>query len=65
MITSIHWSPDDEFLMLYCGKTQEVHLRCFNSTIIEARSDQEAGWVGHIADQTAGIEGVYWSSDSR
>jgi len=66
MITSIHWSPDDDFVMLYFGKSQEVHFRCFNSSIIEARGEeQDQTYSGIISDQTAGIEAVCWSSDSR
>ena len=39
MITSVHWSPDDDFIMIYLAKTQEVHLRCFNSSVLESKND--------------------------
>jgi len=46
-ITSVQWSPDDKFIMLLLGKTQEIHIRCFDREIVENQSD---GWVGTIND---------------
>ena len=45
VITSIEWSPDDNFIMVVLGKQQEIHLRCFNSAVIEGNME---GWSGVI-----------------
>lgn len=29
-ITSIEWSPDDNFIMATLGKVNQIHLRCVN-----------------------------------
>jgi len=48
--------------MVIIGKLQEVHLRCFNSEIVE---NQAEGWCGTITDAIGGIEAAHWSPDSR
>lgn len=63
-ISQIKWSPDDDFMMIILGKSQEIHLKCFNNAIIEK---QEGGWECKITEPVpgSGIEGACWSSDSR
>lgn len=61
-ISAIKWSPDDNFLMAVIGKLNEVHLRCFNSDVVD---QQQEGWCGTIVDQLGEIEAAIWSADSR
>lgn len=61
-ITQAQWSPDDKFIMVLLGKTQEIHLRCFDSSIVENQSE---GWMGTINDKVGGIEAACWAPDSR
>ena len=61
-ITSIKWSPDDNFIMAVTGKSNTIELRCFNSDIVENQSE---GWSATIQDQLGGIEEAMWSADSR
>lgn len=35
VITSIEWSYDDNFLMAVLGKSEEIHLRCFSTQVVE------------------------------
>ena len=62
LITLLKWSPDDNFIMAFTSKTQEVHLRCLNKLIVENQQDD---WVGKIHDNLGGIESVCWAPDSR
>ena len=63
VITQVQWSPDDKFIMIILGKTQEIHLRCFDSSIIE--NQQNEAWIGTINDKIGGIEAAHWAPDSR
>ena len=62
VITQVQWSPDDKFIMVVTGKTQEIHLRCFDSAIVE---NQQEGWMGSFNDKIGGIEAAHWAPDSR
>lgn len=35
VISQLQWSPDDKFILIMLPKVQEVHLRCFDSTVVE------------------------------
>lgn len=62
MITSISWAPDDNFIMAIIGKIHEIHVRCFNSEVVENSAE---GWQAVVADELAGIDAAIWSADSR
>ena len=62
LITSVKWSPDDNFIMASTSKTSEVHLRCLNKLVTENQQDD---WAGRIFDQLGGIEVACWAPDSR
>jgi WD40 repeat protein len=61
-VTAVEWSPDDNFIFALLGKIHEVHLRCFNSKIVE---NHQEGWCATIYDRLGGIEAATWSPDSR
>lgn len=48
--------------MAVLGKSQEIHLKCFNSEVVEGNIE---GWVATITDQLGGIEAAMWAADSR
>lgn len=56
------WSPDDDFILAFCSKSREVHLRCVNSAVVE---DHQEDWAGKVVDELGGIESVCWAPDSR
>jgi len=37
-ITQVSWSPDDDFIFVFLGKKEEVHVRCFNSEVVENKA---------------------------
>eukprot|EP00347_Sterkiella_histriomuscorum_P020793 403336439 len=62
VITSIEWSPDDNFIMAILGKQNQIHLRCLNPQVIEGYQE---GWTGKIEEGMIGLAGQCWSPDSR
>ena len=61
-IGAVQWSPDDKFVLVLLPKLHEVHMRCFDNTVV---ADQAENWQGSICDQVGGIEAAIWSPDSR
>ncbi|CDW74000.1 wd-repeat protein [Stylonychia lemnae] len=62
VITSIEWSPDDNFIMAVLAKQNQIHLRCLNPDVIQSKQE---GWTGKIEEGVIGLAGQIWAPDSR
>ena len=54
LITHIEWSPDDCFIMVVLGKTNQIHVRCLNSEAVVGGND---GWFTKIDEGVIGLAG--------
>ena len=68
-ISLIEWSPDDDFILIFMPKKNQVHLRHINENAIEKKegdqNDHSLGWTGKIEESLAGIVHALWAPDSR
>lgn len=59
-ITSLKWSPDDNFLLMGNFKAGVIHLRALTEKVIEFNIE---GWQGKISEDL--LASAIWTSDSR